>query len=81
DHVLRQHDLLAAFRTLVCRDDVVHGMPAPDGYRRAAAWLGVAPSRCLVFEESLGGVQAACAAGATCVAIGSASGLLAAGAR
>ncbi|MCA4131026.1 HAD family phosphatase, partial [Pseudomonas aeruginosa] len=36
DHVLRQHDLQAAFRTLVSRDDVVHGKPAPDGYRLAA---------------------------------------------
>ncbi len=36
---------------------------------------------CLVFEDSLSGVQAACAAGATCVAIGEESGLLAAGAR
>lgn len=81
DHVLRQHDLQAAFRTLVSRDDVVHGKPAPDGYRLAAARLGVAPSRCLVFEDSLSGVQAACAAGATCVAIGEESGLLAAGAR
>ncbi|MBG6361321.1 HAD family phosphatase, partial [Pseudomonas aeruginosa] len=62
DHVLRQHDLQAAFRTLVSRDDVVHGKPAPDGYRLAAARLGVAPSRCLVFEDSLSGVQAACAA-------------------
>ncbi len=52
DHVLRQHDLQAAFRTLVSRDDVVHGKPAPDGYRLAAARLGVAPSRCLVFEDS-----------------------------
>ena len=78
DHVLRQHDLQAAFRTLVSRDDVVHGKPAPDGYRLAAARLGVAPSRCLVFEDSLSGVQAACAAGATCVAIGEESGLLAA---
>ncbi|MBG5109991.1 HAD family phosphatase [Pseudomonas aeruginosa] len=81
DHVLRQHDLQAAFRTLVSRDDVVHGKPAPDGYRLAAARLGVAPSRCLVFEDSLSGVQAACAAGAPCVAIGEESGLLAAGAR
>ncbi|EPK8844963.1 copper resistance system multicopper oxidase [Pseudomonas aeruginosa] len=58
DHVLRQHDLQAAFRTLVSRDDVVHGKPAPDGYRLAAARLGVAPSRCLVFEDSLSGSPA-----------------------
>lgn len=81
EHVLRQHDLQTAFRTLVSRDDVAHGKPAPDGYRLAAARLGLPAARCLVFEDSLSGVQAACAAGAACVAIGDEAGLLDAGAR
>ncbi|MGX9110329.1 HAD family hydrolase, partial [Pseudomonas aeruginosa] len=80
-HGLHKQDWRVVFRTLGSRDEWVHGKPAQDGYHLSAPRLGVAPSRCLVFEDSLSGVQAACAAGATCVAIGEESGLLAAGAR
>ncbi|WCM89025.1 HAD family hydrolase [Acidovorax sp. NCPPB 3576] len=41
--------------------------PAPDVYLAAAAALGVAPARCLVVEDSVTGVQAGVAAGATVV--------------
>lgn len=39
--------------------------PAPDVYLAAAAALGVAPSRCLVIEDTVTGVTAGVAAGAT----------------
>ena len=39
--------------------------PAPDVYLAAAQALGVAPARCLVLEDTVTGVQAGCAAGAT----------------
>jgi sugar-phosphatase len=42
---------------------VTHGKPAPEGYARAAARLGVAPARCLVVEDSEAGISAALAAG------------------
>jgi len=42
---------------------VEHGKPAPDLFLFAAARMGVAPSRCLVIEDSLPGVTAARAAG------------------
>ncbi|MFC4453239.1 HAD family phosphatase [Deinococcus sonorensis] len=42
-----------------------HGKPAPDLYQAAARQLGVAAARCLVIEDSLTGVQAGVAAGAT----------------
>ncbi len=61
--------------------------PAPDVYLAAAAALGVAPARCLVVEDSVTGVQAGVAAGATVVGYspapvghGSAQALRAAGA-
>lgn len=49
--------------------EVAHNKPAPDVYLQAAARLGVQPERCLVFEDSEVGVQAAKAAGMTVVAV------------
>jgi sugar-phosphatase len=55
---------------LVTVDDVEHGKPSPDPYLRAAELLGVDPARCLVVEDAPAGVQAAKAAGATVLALG-----------
>ncbi len=44
---------------------VQRGKPAPDLFLYAAERMGVAPSRCLVVEDSVAGVQAARAAGMT----------------
>ena len=49
---------------LVTADDVARGKPAPDGYRRAAALLGLPVTDCLVLEDSAAGVAAGRAAGA-----------------
>jgi mannitol-1-/sugar-/sorbitol-6-phosphatase len=49
---------------LVTADDVERGKPAPDGYRRAAALLGLPVTECLVLEDSAAGVAAGRAAGA-----------------
>ena len=46
-------------------DDVEHGKPAPDLFLLAASRLAVAPSRCLVIEDSGHGVAAGVAAGMT----------------
>jgi HAD superfamily hydrolase (TIGR01509 family) len=43
--------------------EVEHGKPAPDLFLHAAERMGVEPSRCVVVEDSLYGVQAARAAG------------------
>lgn len=44
---------------------VVRGKPAPDLFLLAASHMQVPPDRCLVVEDSVAGVQAACAAGMT----------------
>jgi HAD superfamily hydrolase (TIGR01509 family) len=48
---------------LVCAGDTERGKPYPDPFLKAAERLGVAPERCLVFEDGRPGVQAAEAAG------------------
>lgn len=51
------------FQASVCADEVPHGKPAPDIYRRAAELLGAAPEHCVAIEDSPTGVLAAQAAG------------------
>lgn len=39
-------------------DEVSNGKPAPDIYLEAAGRLGVRPERCLVFEDTIAGIEA-----------------------
>lgn len=66
-------DLVDLFAIVVSSDDVAHGKPAPDVYLETARRLGVAPSDCLVVEDSHNGVRAARAAGMTTVLVPNAS--------
>jgi HAD superfamily hydrolase (TIGR01509 family) len=52
---------------LFSASDVARGKPAPDLFLRAAERTGVAPSDCIVVEDSPAGVAAAKAAGMTAV--------------
>lgn len=53
----------------VTADDITHSKPDPEIFLLAATKLGVAPERCLVFEDSLAGLRAANAAGMQSVAV------------
>lgn len=53
------------FEIIVGGDDVAHGKPAPDLFLLAADHLGVAPSDCVVLEDSGAGIHAAHRAGMT----------------
>ncbi|MFJ1754799.1 HAD family hydrolase [Kitasatospora sp. NPDC088134] len=53
----------ALFTTVVTRDDVDWGKPAPDLFLLAAERLGVAPTRCLALEDTDRGLLAAQRAG------------------
>jgi sugar-phosphatase len=53
---------------LVTADKVTRGKPDPEPFLVGAALLGVAPAKCVVFEDSPSGVAAGRAAGCTVVA-------------
>lgn len=66
---LVQAGLRPAFRAVITRDDVTAPKPHPEPYLLAASTLGIDPSRCLVFEDSEPGAEAAFAAGMTVVQV------------
>lgn len=72
--VCKQLDVTAALSATVGAEDCAHSKPSPEPYLLAAERLGVDPRRCLVFEDSVAGVQAARKAGAQVIAIGAQSG-------
>lgn len=51
------------FQVVIGSEDYVNGKPAPDPFLLAAQRLGVPPEECLVFEDTLIGIEAAKAAG------------------
>jgi HAD superfamily hydrolase (TIGR01509 family) len=57
------------FPIIVTPGDVARGKPAPDLFLLAAERMGVAPARCLVFEDGVPGIEAAQAAGMACVIV------------
>jgi beta-phosphoglucomutase family hydrolase len=69
EFVLSGVSLRPYFSVIVSGDEVTHGKPNPEIFLLAAQRLGIPPQRCLVFEDSLLGVEAACQAGMQAVAI------------
>lgn len=57
------------FPVVITRDDVVQAKPHAEPYLLTAARLGVDPARCLVFEDSEPGAEAAHAAGCVVVQV------------
>ena len=63
DFVLNGSGLAAHFKVAIDGAQVERPKPAPDIYLMAADALGMAPGNCIVFEDSMPGVDAARAAG------------------
>lgn len=59
--------LVGRFEVVVSAEAAARPKPAPDLYLHTATLLGINPARCLVIEDSIPGLQAARAAGATVV--------------
>ena len=69
-HFLLQETRLARFFDVVLDDtSVTKGKPDPEIYLKAAAALRIAPDRCVVFEDSVAGIDAARRAGCTIVGV------------
>ena len=51
------------FDAIIGAEDYVNGKPAPDPFLEAARRIGVAPERCLAFEDTLLGIESAASAG------------------
>lgn len=66
---LARSDLAQYFAHVVALEDVAAPKPAPAPYLLAAGLIGVDPTRCLVFEDSETGAEAAHRAGCTVVQI------------
>lgn len=67
--VLELGNLRQFFGAVVSASDVPQGKPAPDIFLQAAKLLGIAPSDCVVIEDSKPGVAAGRAAGMQVIAI------------
>lgn len=62
-------DLGGLFQSVITREDVDHGKPAPDTFLEAARRLNVAPDDCLVVEDAPDGITAARRAGMRVLAV------------
>lgn len=56
-------EIVELFDVIVTQDDVENSKPAPDLFLLAAERMNVKPHKCLVFEDSLLGIEAAKNAG------------------
>ena len=70
EHVVARLGLGEHFTHLVYAEDIQRSKPAPQCYEVAARALSVEPNHCLVFEDSIPGLQAAIAAGMYVIGIG-----------
>jgi beta-phosphoglucomutase len=69
DLILRITDSRRYFDAIVGMEDTTRGKPDPQVFLVAAKNLGVPPSRCVVMEDAVAGVEAAKAGGMTCVSV------------
>jgi HAD superfamily hydrolase (TIGR01509 family) len=69
DAVTSQLGIDGAFSVRITASDIQRGKPHPECYLLATRRLGKSPERCIVFEDSISGVQAAVASGALCIGI------------
>ena len=68
--ILTAVHLIDMFDTIVDGNNVTKGKPDPEGFLKAAKLLNSTPENCVVFEDSIAGIQAANSAKMLSVGIG-----------
>ena len=68
--ILEKVRLLTKFHDIVDGNDVTAAKPDPEVFLIGAQKLDIAPENCIVFEDSIAGVQAANTAGMVSIGIG-----------
>lgn len=63
DAVMEIIGLTGKFAGIVAAEDVTEGKPNPEVFLKAAKMISRDPARCIVFEDSFGGIEAGKAAG------------------
>ena len=69
EETIRRMEIAANINVYIGAEDCKAGKPSPDGYLKAAELLGANVRECIVFEDSVTGIQAARNAGMQVVAI------------
>lgn len=69
DFILSRLSIEAYFQTVLDSSHVAKGKPDPEVYLKAAEALGKRPGQCIVFEDSVSGVEAARQAGTKVVGV------------
>ena len=69
EFILDGLDLRRFFDAITTADDIVNGKPDPEIFLRSAERLGVTPENCIVFEDAVGGFEAAHRAGMKSIGI------------
>lgn len=69
ERALRDLGILELFDVRLSSESVARGKPHPDVFLATIKTLGLAPSNCIVVEDSVVGIRAAKAAGMACIAV------------
>jgi beta-phosphoglucomutase len=69
DFVMDNLNLRSYFPVIIGPDDVKRSKPDPEVFLKAASRLGIAPEKCVVFEDAPKGIEAAARAGMKAVGI------------
>ena len=70
--ILEKLGITPLFTAIIDGNNVINGKPHPEVFLKGAEALGLEPSECVVFEDSIAGVQAAKTGGMSSVGIGDA---------
>lgn len=69
EHCMRLLGLEGMFIDIVSSEDVTQGKPNPEVFLKGAARAGAAPTNCVVFEDSLAGIEAGLTGGMKVVGV------------